>query len=124
MPVIPAPQSASHDLPHASFYPLATPSRGAAETSVWRVVLRPSDAAAPPHSLTREEIFFVIAGKARFVLDGVSTEARAGDAVVVPPGVQLSVHCEGAQAELLCCLPVGGQARIGDGEPFTPPWAL
>lgn len=24
----------------------------------------------------------------------------------------------------LCCLPSEGQAVVGDGEPFTPPWAL
>ena len=24
---------------------------------------------------------------------------------------------------LVCCLPVGGQGRYGDGAPFTPPWA-
>jgi hypothetical protein len=25
---------------------------------------------------------------------------------------------------LLCCFPVGGQAQLPGGEPFTPPWAL
>jgi hypothetical protein len=29
----------------------------------------------------------------------------------------------GENLRLLCCLPVGGQARMGDGAPFTPLWA-
>jgi hypothetical protein len=31
--------------------------------------------------------------------------------------------CASESAEVLCCLPVGGQARIAGGPSFTPPWA-
>lgn len=124
MPVIRAAQSFTHDLPHASFCSLATPSRGAVETSVWRVQLHASEQPSTPHSLTREEIFVVLSGSVCFQLDGVSSDVQAGDTVVVPRETQLSVQCLSEHAELLCCLPVGGQARFGAGEPFTPPWAL
>jgi mannose-6-phosphate isomerase-like protein (cupin superfamily) len=47
-----------------------------------------------------------------------------GDAIVVPPDVEFALANDGDEPlRLLCCLPVGGQARMVGGEPFTPPWA-
>src|SRR6185437_1945537 len=86
MPVLTAPATPTHDLGGARFTSLATPSRGATDTSVWKVEILPG-APATPHSLTRE--------------------ANAG----------------AGPLRLLCCLPVGGQARLPDGSTFTPPWA-
>ncbi len=124
MPLIRAPEAFTHELPHARFRSLATPSRGSRETSIWRVELTASNGEAPPHSLTREEIFVVLSGTLRFVLDGASYETHEGDSFVVPPHTEVRVSCVSERAEVLCCLPVGGQARIADGELFTPPWAL
>ena len=122
MPVIPAPPAPTHDLPHARFTSLATPSRGSRETAMWRVTLAPG-AEPTPHSLTREELFFVLAGTAHVTLDGVAATAGPGDAIAVPPGVVFALANGGdAPVELLCCMPVGGQARL-DGRTFTPPWA-
>jgi len=122
MPVIQAPPAFTHELPHARFWSLATPSRGSNETSVWRVQLSAS-AETAPHRLTREEVFVVLSGVVRVVLAGQSSEARQGDAIVVPTETDFALSCVGEQAELLCCLPVGGQARFGEGPLFTPPWA-
>ena len=122
MAVIRAPESFTHELPHARFQSLATPTRGSRETSVWRVQLTPSLTTAP-HSLTREEIFVVLSGSVRVVLAGESEVARAGDAIVVPAETEVVLACEGDSAEVLCCLPVGGQARLEGGPLFTPPWA-
>ena len=122
MPVLRAPRNHTHELPHARFYSLATPSRGSRETSVWRVQLtRGLETAA--HTLTREEIFVVLSGSARVVLGGEASVAEAGDVIVVPANTEVSLACASDSAEVLCCLPVGGQARIGDGPSFTPPWA-
>ena len=123
MTIIPAPPAATHDIGGARFTSLATPSRGSAETAVWQVEI---DAGTPatPHSLTREEVFVVLAGRASVRLDGVESTAGPGDAIVVPPGVAFALACEGeSPVRLLCCLPVGGQARLDDGTTFTPPWA-
>lgn len=122
MPVIHAPKAFTHELPNARFTALATPSRGSRETSVWRVKLSAAVETAP-HSLTREEIFVVLSGTVRAVIDGQASDAQAGDAIVVPRDTQVAFSCVGADAELLCCLPVGGQARMSDGPLFTPPWA-
>jgi quercetin dioxygenase-like cupin family protein len=122
MPVLRTPKTFTHELPHARFCSLATPSRGASETCVWRVQLSASNE-PPPHSLTREEVFVVLSGTVRVSLNAVTEHAEAGDAIVVPAGTELSLSSVSESAELLCCLPVGGQARFADGEAFTPPWA-
>jgi mannose-6-phosphate isomerase-like protein (cupin superfamily) len=123
MAVIPAPTAPTHVVGAAQFTSLATPSRGSQETSVWRVEIAPHTPATP-HSLTREEVFVVLDGVATVVLDDHRSSACAGDAIVVPAGVEfaLSNHDE-LPLQLLCCLPVGGQACIDGGAPFTPPWA-
>jgi mannose-6-phosphate isomerase-like protein (cupin superfamily) len=123
MPVIPAPASATHDLDGARFTSLATPSRGSRDTAVWQVEIQPGTQAVP-HSLTREEVFVVLDGAAAVEIDGEPGNARSGDAIVVPADVEFRISNAGpTPLRLLCCFPVGGQARLADGAPFTPPWA-
>ena len=123
MPVIAAPEDATHTLGSTRFTSLATPSRGSRETAVWRVDIAPGTPAIP-HSLTREEVFVVLDGEVAVEIDGVCESALAGDAIVVPAGVEFALSNDSARPlRLLCCLPVGGQGRIAGGDPFTPPWA-
>jgi len=123
MPVITGAEAPTFELPEASFVGLAAPSRGATETSAWRVTLH-AGGQAVPHSLTKEEIFVVISGDAQATLAGVPHRLTAGDALIVPPDTMFSLSSAGAEpCELLAVLPVGGQAKLPDGEPFTPPWA-
>lgn len=123
MPLIQGATAPTFTLPHAIFTGLAAPSRGSAETSVWRVKLAPQ-AIGAPHSLTREEIFVAIAGRAVAEIDGERIEVAEGDALVVPAGRMLSLGNPHAEPfEAVCVFPVGGQARQGDADPFIPPWA-
>jgi quercetin dioxygenase-like cupin family protein len=123
MPVLTAPATFTHKLPNARFRSLASPSRGARETSVWRVSLDPG-APGAQHSVTREEIFVVLSGSVEACFAGNVQTAHAGDAIVVPPDLEFALSCLGEEpAELLCCLPVGGRARFAGGDAFTPPWA-
>jgi mannose-6-phosphate isomerase-like protein (cupin superfamily) len=122
MPIIHAEKTFTHELPNARFTSLATPSRGSRETSVWRVELAPYVEPAT-HQLTREEVFVVLSGRARVRIGGEEAEAGAGDVIVVPPDTDFSLASATDQPlEALCCLPVGGQARM-QGRVFTPPWA-
>lgn len=124
MPVIPAPIGPTHELGGTTFTALATPSRGSTDTSVWRVEIPPGTPATP-HRLTREEVFVLLGGRADVTIDGRRETAGAGDVVVVPPDVEFAIAVDGPEPlRALCCLPVGGQARLAEGEPFTPPWAL
>ena len=123
MAVIPAPTAPTHQLGGASFTSLATPSRGSLDTSVWQVEIQPGTPATP-HRLTREEVFVVLAGRADVRIDGQPGTAGPGDVVVVPVAVDFEIVAGGSEPlRALCCLPVGGQAQLADGEPFTPPWA-
>jgi quercetin dioxygenase-like cupin family protein len=122
MGIVRAPENATHDIGAARFTSLATPSRGSVETSVWMVDIDPG-APSVPHRLTREEVFVVLQGEATVSLDGRTSNAVAGDAIVVPPATLFSVGNDTSTIlRMLCCLPVGGQAETDDGV-FTPPWA-
>jgi mannose-6-phosphate isomerase-like protein (cupin superfamily) len=123
MTILELPSMPTHDLGATRFTSLATPSRGTTDTSVWVVEIDPGTPATP-HSLTREEVFVVLSGRANVTIDGVPGVANASDAIVVPADVAFEITNLGETAlRLLCCLPVGGQARTADGT-FTPPWAL
>jgi quercetin dioxygenase-like cupin family protein len=122
MPVLSAPTAATHELPHARFTSLATPSRGACETSVWRVEIAPGSPATP-HQVTREETFVILSGSARVKIAGEEAEAKRGDVIVIPPHTTFEIAALGDEAlHALCCFPVGGKAKLG-GRVFTPPWA-
>ena len=122
MAIIPAPEGPTHDLGATRFTSLATPTHGSCETSVWIVDIDPG-APALPHAMTREEVFVVLEGTASVALAGARGRAEPGDAFVVPPDQLFHVVNDGpGRLRMLCCLPVGGQART-EGAPFTPPWA-
>jgi quercetin dioxygenase-like cupin family protein len=122
MPVLSAPTEPTHDIGAARFTSLATPSRGSAELAVWRVEIDPGGPGAA-HQVTREEVFVVLHGRAEVTLDGLVHTAEVGDAIVVPPDVDFALASAGDDVlRLVCCLPVGGEARV-DGATFTPPWA-
>lgn len=123
MPVIPAPGAYTHSAGPTRFTSLATPSRGASETSIWRVEIAPG-APAVPHQVTHEEIFVLLSGTASVRIGDEAGEAREGDAIVVPPDTTFELSNPSAEPLVaLCCLPVGGQARLPDGSVFVPPWA-
>lgn len=122
MSIIHAPSEATHNIGPARFTSLATPRLGSTETSVWQVEIEVG-APATPHSLTREEVFVVLEGTAEVRIGNVDGVAGRGDAIVVPADTDFALSNGGdVVLRLLCCFPVGGQARL-DGATFTPPWA-
>lgn len=123
MAVIPAPSSPTHELGGARFTSLATPSRGSVETSVWQVEIPPGTPATP-HSLTREEVFVVLSGRADVRIGDETGQAGPGDAIVVPAGTTFELTTASAEPlRALCCLPVGGRGVLPDRPPFVPEWA-
>lgn len=123
MPFISATDAPVFESHGARFTALAAPSRGATENAVWIVTLQPG---TPPvhHRLTREETFVCIEGEARAILDGTSIRLTLGSALVVPPHTDFALETPAdAPFRAVVVLPVGGQGIIGDGPPFTPPWA-
>jgi quercetin dioxygenase-like cupin family protein len=104
----------------------ASPTRGSEKVSAWKVRLQPG-AGSPVHRLTEGEAFIALAGRGRFEFDGRVHEIAAGDAICVPPGVPFrlaNASPDGEPFDAICCMVAGGQGQIGDGDPFTPPWAM
>jgi mannose-6-phosphate isomerase-like protein (cupin superfamily) len=128
MPIIDSTAARTFELADAVFTGLAAPSRGSSENSVWRVRLRSTEPGAA-HTLDREEVLVALSGRAVATLDGTEHDVAAGDAIVVPAGTVFALRCAESHDsgepgfEAVAVLPVGGQARMLDGESFTPPWA-
>jgi mannose-6-phosphate isomerase-like protein (cupin superfamily) len=101
----------------------ASPSRGCATLSAWRVLLDPG-ASSPEHTLTSDEAFVALRGTARVTLDGNEHELGAGDCLVVAPERPFAIRNDGPEPfEAVCCMAAGGRAVVkGQGE-FVPPWA-
>lgn len=123
MRVFPSPTTPTEAWPGIRFSTLVAPRLGASDIAMCRVDIDP-DAPATPHSLTREEIFFILAGDAAFHVDGTMHPARPGDTVLVPAHTEFAVANVGTDTlELLVALPIGGQLNLPDGTSFTPTWA-
>lgn len=123
MPIVRNADAPRFDLPGLTVCGLASPSRGARETAVWRLSLAPG-APGLPHRVTREEVFVATAGTAVATLDDAEHEVSAGDVLIVPAGVTFALANRGdTPFEAVAALPVGGQAVTADGT-FTPPWAV
>ena len=121
MTVISAEKAPTFETGHATITGLAAPSRGAIDTSVWRVKLN-ADEPSPPHSVTREEVFVVIDGTLAVRYEDRVERAHAGGALIVPAGESFSLAAIGGPAEAVCVLPVGGRAVL-NGDVIVPPWA-
>ena len=74
-----------------TFRPLAVPSRGSSELALWTVVIAPG-LASEAHSMDREEVFVVVAGKISGTIGGEEFDAIAGDAVIVPAHTLLQLR--------------------------------
>jgi mannose-6-phosphate isomerase-like protein (cupin superfamily) len=124
LPLITAAQAPVFTNSHATFTGLASPSRGSTENSCWRLVLKPGTD-APPHALTREEIFVPLSGRLRVTIDSEVYELGVGECLVVPAHQMFALaNPWEAPFEALVVLPVGGQGLIPGKEPVIAPWAL
>lgn len=77
------------------------------------------------HSLSREEAFVCIAGRAFVRVGDATHELTPGAAVVVPAETELEIRNpdDATPFRAVAILPVGGQARIAGQPAFVPPWA-
>jgi mannose-6-phosphate isomerase-like protein (cupin superfamily) len=100
-----------------------SPTRGSESVAAWRVALDPG-AGSPEHTLTQDEVFIVLSGEATFEVQGRRHRVGRGDAICVPPDVAFRLSNAGSErVTAICAMAAGGQARIGDGDPFPIPWA-
>jgi len=124
MPITRAGDARSWQLPGATFTAIASPSRGRSQdVSVWRLTMA-AGTAPTPHTVTRTEVFAVIAGRGRITIgDDAPVTVGAGDAIVIEPDTLFGLSTGTEQLEAIVCLPAGGQAAMPGTDPFTPEWA-
>ncbi len=122
MPVLAAPSAPTHELAGARFTALATPT-GQHRHQRLAGGDRPGHAGHPALG-DPEEVFVVLEGTARVRLGESEQLAGPGAAIVVPARRAVRAGRGGpVPLRAMCLLPVGGQAQLPGGEPFTPPWA-
>lgn len=102
--------------------PMAVPSRGSAELAVWHLELPPG-VRGEEHTVDREEVFVVRAGRPSGTIGGEPWTAGPGDAVLVPPGVPFALSNDGTEhARLVVCTSAGVRATL-NGRTVVPPWS-
>jgi mannose-6-phosphate isomerase-like protein (cupin superfamily) len=122
MPIVKAADAPHFETYGAEVIGLAAPSRGASQTGVWRVLLKPGSA-SPLHHLSHEEVFVAIRGRAIVTISGEESELDAGDALIVPPGTPFVLaNAADETFEAVVSLPAGALGTVG-AETFVPPWA-
>jgi quercetin dioxygenase-like cupin family protein len=130
MPIVHAEDAVVHDLHGARFTSYAAPSRGSQELCAWRLDVPPGTP-GQPHTVTREEVVFVLSGTLHVSLspgpagiDAAQAEpSRPGDAVVIPRGSTLRVANLGTEpASAWVTTSAGLEAVLPDGTRLTPPW--
>jgi|HubBroStandDraft_2_1064218.scaffolds.fasta_scaffold139277_2 quercetin dioxygenase-like cupin family protein len=109
--------------PQLTVRPYASPSRGSKEISAWRVTYA-SHLESRSGFTDREYVAVVLSGAMHVVLDGEPHTLQAGDTLIVPAHVTVTVsnpHSE--PAEMLEMTPVGTQVTFPGQDPCIPPWA-
>jgi quercetin dioxygenase-like cupin family protein len=122
MPVCTLAGAKTIEIPGLTARPMAVPSRGSAELAVWHLEIAPG-VRGEEHTVDREEVFVVRAGRLSGTLGGEPCEVGPGDALIVPPGVPFALGNDGAEhAHAVVCTSAGVRATL-NGQVVVPPWS-
>jgi quercetin dioxygenase-like cupin family protein len=122
VPILKFDDAPEFDLAGVRVRGLSSPSRGALETTSYRVDLQPGQR-LPEHTHDHEEVFHVLSGPIAVSLDGAETLLGPGDTVMIPPGVSHFAYAGASEAcAILAMMPVGTIMIRPDGERAVPPW--
>ncbi len=101
----------------------ASPTVGDNALAVWRTEMAPG-ATGPLHATDVEQVVVVVEGRLLAVVDRTERVLAAGDAVVLPAGIQRRLSNAGGETvvTLTSALP-GALATVGQAEPVPVPWA-
>jgi quercetin dioxygenase-like cupin family protein len=123
MSVLSAAVATTHETHGARFISYVNPTMGSTELCAWKLEI-PADTTGVPHTVTHEEVLFVLNGQLLVHLDDAPPQrARAGDAIFVPAGTRFSVDNPAEQpAAAWVSTSVGLKAELDDGSRIAPPW--
>jgi quercetin dioxygenase-like cupin family protein len=103
---------------------LATPSRGAAETSVIRQRQLPGGS-NPCHSHDREEVMVMLGGNVILTYAEERQPLAAGDIAIIPPHISHQIENQSeSTAEWLLVSPAHMKYFHANGDEAMPPWAI
>jgi quercetin dioxygenase-like cupin family protein len=123
MPYIRSTEARTHEIHGVRFVSYAAPATGSRELCAWRGEV-PAGTPGVPHTVSGEEVLYLLSGTLRLSIDGESAELVAGDAAVVPAGSRLRLDNVSAEpATIWTATRVGLEATLPDGGTFAPPWA-
>ncbi len=122
MPVIRSADAVVHEMHGTRFTSYAAPARGSQELCAWRIDVPPGSTGVA-HTITREEIVFVLSGAMEVTLDEAASTVPAGDAAVLPAGATVRVDNAGDEpVTAWVTTSVGLEAELADGSRIVPPW--
>ncbi|MGZ4114892.1 MAG: cupin domain-containing protein [Actinomycetota bacterium] len=122
MPVIRRDQAPMFELGGVRVRGGASPSRGADEVLLFRVILE-NDAAMPRHTHDHDEVYQVVSGSVTAVIGDESFEVTEGDTVVIPAGAQHEAFVDGGRRTEFVSSMLKGTVMIRpNGERVAPPW--
>ncbi|WP_430332339.1 cupin domain-containing protein [Rhodococcus sp. ACT016] len=107
-----------------TFNSFAAGASGARTLAAWRADFSP-DTPGQAHTMTEEEVLYVLGGALDVEIDDESFTARAGDCVLVPKGAVLRVTNatpEPASAWVTSLIGMKAAMHAG-GDQIAPPWA-
>jgi len=122
MPVIRSADAVVHEMHGTRFTSYAAPARGSQELCAWRFDVPPGSIGVA-HTITREEIVFVLSGAMELALDEATCTVPAGDAAVLPAGATVRVDNAGDEpVTAWVTTSIGLEAQLADGSRIVPPW--
>ena len=104
-------------------FALASPPRGAHETTLFRAFVGPGESTSP-HYHDHEELLSVLSGSGRLRIGNREYSLTAGDTAVIPAGEVHVATADGEPWECLLAGPAGLRYFDPDGHQVAPPpWA-
>ncbi|MFE1072425.1 cupin domain-containing protein [Streptomyces sp. NPDC058783] len=123
MPVVRSSAGTIHEIHGTRFVSYAGPRTGSKELCAWRGEI-PAGTKAPAHTVSREEVFHLLAGELLITLDGRTERVTAGDTVIINAGATFAVeNPTDRTATSWVTTSVGLTAEMADGTRIAPPWA-
>jgi len=122
MPVIRSVDAVVHEMHGTRFTSYAVPARGSQELCAWRIDVPPGSTGVA-HTITREEIVFVLSGAMEVTLDEAASTVPAGDVAVLPAGATVRVdNTSDEPVTAWVTTSIGLEAQLADGSRIVPPW--
>ncbi|MGH3465705.1 MAG: cupin domain-containing protein [Kribbellaceae bacterium] len=123
MPVVPETENRRTETPNGVMTTLASPTQGQTESlSLWRVAMNPH-AQGPHHVFDTEQIWTVLAGDAKLLIDEDTVALSAGDTVILPAGTPRQFTAGDRFEAVVTGLGTAVVSVLGEPtDRGTPPW--